>query len=202
MPSSTLVDYSKSELQTILKNKYKINKNISGDLTEDECRQVLSILARGHIGFEKLLSTYADKNGNLSKNNAFYGRQRSVAEKKSTQLQQECDELQKTIAEMEHKKSQLSDRKTILSLEHQNLEKQVRKLEAENLQFSSQISQLDSANHKLAKVNHELKQDNKRLKNLVDAIRLNLSKSIKGILGNDENEIKMALAKLYKSLLG
>jgi chromosome segregation ATPase len=195
MLSSTLSDTSKNELQTMLKDKYKINKNISGDLTADECRQLVSMLSQGNIGLEKLLAAYADKNGSLSKNNAFYGRQRSSSEKKAVQLQQECEELQATI-------SRLGDKKTTLSSEYQQLVQQIETLEGQKFQLSSKVQQLDSSNHELTKVNHELKQDNKRLKNLVDAIRLNLSKSVKGILRSDDSEIKRALAKFYKSLLG
>jgi chromosome segregation ATPase len=202
MSTSTLVESSKKEVQTTLKDKYKINKNISECLTEEECYQILGVLSSGNSGLEKLLNTYADKNGHLSKNNAFYGRQRSAAERKAAQIQQECEELQKNIAEMELKKSELGDRKTVLYLEYQQLQQQVQQLENDKLEFSSKISQLTSNNQQLTKVNHDLKQDNKRLKNLVDAIRLNLSKSVKGILRNDDSEIRKALAKLYKSLLG
>jgi chromosome segregation ATPase len=195
MPSSILIDTSKNELQTILKDEYKINKNISGELTADECQQLVSMLSQGNVGLEKILAAYADKNCNLSKNNAFHGRQRSSAEKKATQLQKECEELQITI-------SRLGDRKIILSLEYQRLMEQIETLENQKIQLDSKVKHLDSSNNELTKVNYELKKDNKRLKNLVDAIRLNLSKSVKGILSSDDSEIKKALAKLYKSLLG
>lgn len=195
MPSSTLIDASKNELQTMLKDKYKINKNISGDLTADECWQLANMLSQGNIGLEKLLASYSGKNGSLSKNNAFYGRQRSSAEKKAVQLQKECEELQITI-------SKLGDLKIALSSEYQQLMEQIKTLEGQKIQLSSKVDHLDSSNHELTKVNHELKQDNKRLKNLVDAIRLNLSRSVKGILSSDDSEIKKALARFYKSLLG
>ncbi len=195
MPPHPMINASKNDIQTMLKEKHNINKNISEDLTEDECRQLVSMLSQGNLGLEKLLASYAEKNGTLGKNNAFYGRQRSSAEKKAIQLQQECDELQITIA-------QLGDRKANLSSEHQELVQQIETLEGQNFQLSAKVKNLNSSNHELTEVNHELKKDNKRLKNLVDAIRLNLSKNFKSILGSDDSEIRKALAKLYKSLLG
>jgi regulator of replication initiation timing len=191
----TLIKNSKSELQTILKDKYKINKNISEELTADECRQLLSMLSQGNVSLEKILAAYADKNSALGKNNALYGRQRSSAEKKAIQLQQEYKELQQNI-------SQLGNRKTAVSSEQQRLVEQVKTLEEQKLQLSSKIKQLDSSNNELVKVNHELKKDNKHLKNLVDSIRLKLSKDLKDILIIDNSEIKKALTKLFQSTLG
>lgn len=191
----TLIKNSKSELQTILKDKYKINKNISEELTADECRQLLSMLSQGNVSLEKILAAYADKNSALGKNNALYGRQRSNAEKKAIQLQQKYEELQQNI-------SQLGNRKTAVSSEQQRLVEQVKTLEEQKLKLSSEVRQLDVRNNELAKINFELKKDNKHLKNLVDSIRLNLSKDFKDILTSDNSEIKKALAKLYKSLLG
>ncbi len=263
-----LTKNSKSELQTVLKDRYKINKNISEELTADECRQLLSMLSQGNVSLEKILAAYADKNSALGKNNALYGRQRSNAEKKAIQLQQEYEELQKKNSqpsnlkaavssehqrvveqvgtleeqklqlsskvkqldasnnelvkvnnelrqdnrrlkdlekereELQKKNSQLSKLKTTVPSERQQLVKQVKTLEEQKLQLSSKVKQLDASNNELVKVNHELKKDNKRLTDLVDAIRLNLSKNVKDILRSEESEIKKVLAKIYQSLLG
>jgi DNA repair exonuclease SbcCD ATPase subunit len=198
----SLVESTKAEVQEVLKDQYKINKNISQTLTAEECRQLLELLSNGNTGLEKLLTAYAGKNFDLGKNNAFYGRQRALAEKKAEELQQEYQELQNQIKAIEANKDVLVGRKQRLENETSELEQQISELQAENQLLATRVKNLDADQIQLAKVNHELKKDNKRLKNLVDAIRLNLSRNVKGILGKEDGELRKALAKLYKSILG
>ena len=200
-PVST-IESSKAELQNILKDRYRINKNISQDLTTAECRQLINILSTESQGLEKLLTAFAEKNSNLGRNNANLGRQRSIAQKRVERLQVEFQELQQTIEQIESNKLLLESRKCQLEQESAQLERQIESLQTQTKQLDLKVTALDANNHQLTQVNHELKQDNKRLKNLVDAIRLNLSKNIKGILGKEDGEIRKALAKMYKSIIG
>jgi chromosome segregation ATPase len=201
-PPPSLAESTKAAVQEVLKDKYQINKNISQNLTAEECRQLLVLLSNGNTGLEKLLTAYAGKNFDLGKNNAFYGRQRASAEKKVEELQQEYQELQNRIKAIEDKKVVLVGRKQLLENETSELEQQISKLQADNQSLTTKVEKLDADKILLTKVNHELKKDNKQLKNLVDAIRLNLSRNVKGILGKEDGELRKALAKLYKSILG
>ncbi|MFM6004193.1 MAG: hypothetical protein ACKPB7_13115, partial [Sphaerospermopsis kisseleviana] len=60
---------SKSQVQTVLKQKYGINKNISDVLDKEECERLLTILEDEPIAV-KLIESFAEKNSSLGKNNA------------------------------------------------------------------------------------------------------------------------------------
>jgi serine phosphatase RsbU (regulator of sigma subunit) len=63
-----------------------------------------------------------------------------------------------------------------------------------------QVEELNTNNQLFVKVNAELKQDNKHLKNLVDAIRLQIVKDMRGLLRYQDSELRQAIMKLYKSV--
>ena len=52
---------SKDELQTALKEKFGVNKNISQPLSKEECERLLNLLY-SEASAAKLVSSYADKN--------------------------------------------------------------------------------------------------------------------------------------------
>jgi TusA-related sulfurtransferase len=52
---------SKGQLQTILMEKYGINKNISAALNKEECEQIIEILDNEPITV-KLIESFAEKN--------------------------------------------------------------------------------------------------------------------------------------------
>ena len=71
-----------------------------------------------------------------------------------------------------------------------------------NQQLLAQVKELEVDNRSLIKVNAELKKDNKSLKNIVDSIRLQIAKDMKGILKNQDRDLRQAILKLFKSTQG
>ena len=192
---------SKKELQTILKDKYGINKNISQSLAVEDCEQVLAILQQ-EPSTVKLVDSFAEKNTDLSKNNRHFGLLRTNAEKKFQKLQSEYQQLETQIAAMEQAKKGLIDRKQIIAKETQNLEAEIKRLSAEKQHLSSKVQTLTTYNDELVEANTQLKKDNKELKNVVDQIRLRLARDTKMLLQYEDSEIRKALIRLFRWTLG
>lgn len=192
---------SKGQLQTILKEQYGINKNITDSLSLEDCENLLVTLS-SQPSTAKLVASFTEKNNELSKNNRYYGQQRSQAEKKFAKLQAEHEQLEKAIAEMEKTNEKLGDRKRNLSAEHEALESEINRLAAENQQLSSKVQTLTTRNDELVEANDQLKRDNKDLKNIVDQIRLRLARDTKMLLEYEDSEIRKALIRLFRWTLG
>jgi PHP family Zn ribbon phosphoesterase len=71
-----------------------------------------------------------------------------------------------------------------------------------NQQLLARVKELENDNQSLTKVNAELKKDNKSLKNIVDSIRLQIAKDMKGILKHQDSDLRQAILKLFKSTQG
>ncbi|WP_310482174.1 hypothetical protein [Chamaesiphon sp. VAR_48_metabat_403] len=71
-----------------------------------------------------------------------------------------------------------------------------------NQQLLARVKELEVDNRSLTKVNAELKKDNKSLKNIVDSIRLQIAKDMKGILKYQDSDLRQAILKLFKSTQG
>jgi len=84
---------SKDELQTVLKSKYGINKNISQPLNLEECTELLYVLNR-EPGAAKLVESFAQKNSTLGDNNRHYGRLREQSERKLESVKAEYRALE------------------------------------------------------------------------------------------------------------
>jgi hypothetical protein len=74
--------------------------------------------------------------------------------------------------------------------------------ESQNQQLLARVKELEVDNRSLVKVNAELKKDNKSLKNIVDSIRLQIAKDMKGILKYQDSDLRQAILKLFKSTQG
>ncbi len=192
---------SKSELQTILKEQYGINKNITQSLSLEDCENLL-ILLQNQASVGRLVESFIEKNNALSQNNRYYGQQRSQAEKRFEQLQAEHQQLKKAIDEQEKANKLLGNRKTILSEEHQALKSEIDKLTTENQGLSQKVQTLVTRNDELTEANDQLKRDNKELKNVVDQIRLRLARDTKMLLQYEDSEIRKALIRLFRWTLG
>ncbi|MFA9202034.1 MAG: hypothetical protein ACEQSC_00585 [Candidatus Nanopelagicaceae bacterium] len=72
----------------------------------------------------------------------------------------------------------------------------------QNKKLDQQVKDLYKNNENLQQVNGVLKQDNKHLKNLIDAIHLQLTQDVRDILKLTDVEMRQAVAKLFKSSLG
>ena len=192
---------SKDDLQTALKEKYGINKNISQALDKAECERLLDLLASEPIAV-KLAKSFTEKNASLGSNNAHYGRLRSQAEKKLEKLKVEYQELEESIAQIETSTVALESRKRQLELEQQQLELEIQNLAVRNSSLETKVSKLASEKEELVEVNDELKQENKALKNIIDEIRLKLTINLKKMLQLEDSEIRKAIAKLFKSTQG
>lgn len=192
---------SKDELQTVLKEKFGINKNISQPLTKDECERLLNLL-EGEPSAAKLVESYADKNSSLWRNNASYGRARSQAERKLAALQAEHSELEHLIDSIEQAKATLEIQRKRLEEEQRTLEADIQQLSSKNQFLISQVQTLTTQNDELTIANTQLKKENKDLKNIVDQIRLRLARDTKLLLQYEDSEIRKALIRLFRWTLG
>jgi uncharacterized protein (DUF3084 family) len=201
MADTSTTDNSKADLQTALKNRYGINKNISQVLTQSECQHLLTLLDSDSKAV-KLIESLVDKNSDLGNRNRQFGREREQAKQRLAQAKAEYDTLQAEIAQIEDSNQTLGQRKRQLEQETTTLQAQVDRLTARSQQLEGQVKTLNSENRELVNVNDELKQDNRRLKNLLDAIRLKFSQEMRQVLKTEDSEIRKAIVKLYKSILG
>jgi glycine cleavage system regulatory protein len=78
----------------------------------------------------------------------------------------------------------------------------IEQYESQNQQLAARVKELEADNRSLSKVNTELKKDNKSLKNIVDSIRLQIAKDMKGVLKNQDSDLRQAIVKLFKSTQG
>ena len=192
---------SKKELQTILKNKYGINKNISQPLASEDCEQLLVTLQK-EPSTVKLVDSFSEKNTDLGKRNQHFGLLRTSAEKKLQKLQSEYRQLEDQIATIERAKVGLIDRKQTITAETKALEADIKRLSAEKNYLSSKVQKLTTHNDELVDANQQLKKDNKELKNVVDQIRLRLARDTKMLLQYEDSEIRRALIRLLRWTLG
>ncbi|NEQ25613.1 MAG: hypothetical protein F6K28_42445 [Microcoleus sp. SIO2G3] len=192
---------SKDELQTLLKEKYGINKNISQALDKDECERLLSAL-ENEPSIAKLARSFTEKNASLGSNNAYYSRMRNQAEKRFETLKVEYRELEESIAQLETSTTALESRKRQLELEQKQLELEIQNLSARNDGLETKVKKLASEKEELIEVNDDLKKENKALKNIIDEIRLKLAINVKKMLQLEDSEIRKALIKLFKSTQG
>ncbi|MGG6298079.1 hypothetical protein ACQ4M4_27110 [Leptolyngbya sp. AN02str] len=72
----------------------------------------------------------------------------------------------------------------------------------ETTELSSKVQVLATEKDELSEANDQLKKDNKALKNLIDAIRLQISLDVKRLLNYEDSEIRRALMKWFKSTQG
>lgn len=175
---------SKSQLQTMLKEKHGINKNITQPLSEEDCTQLLNLLEQ--TSAQKLVHSFRKKNSELSNNNRNFGQRRKQAETKLERLQERHDALKKTIADS--KPSQRGQNGQVKTEEYETLKAEIDKLKTQNAE--------------LVEVNDELKKDNKALKNTVDGIRLQLARKTRALLQYEDSEIRKAAIRLFNLTLG
>jgi hypothetical protein len=79
---------------------------------------------------------------------------------------------------------------------------EIDRLDIQNQELNNLISALDADKERLVKINDLLKQDNKYLKNLIDAIRLELTQNIRSILRLEDKDLRKEVAKLFKRSQG
>lgn len=192
---------SKDELQSSLKEKFGINKNISQALTKEECERLFDLLC-SEPSAAKLVSSFADKNSSLGRNNATYAKARNQAERKFETLQAEYQQLEKSIESIEAAKLYLEKRKRELEEEQKKLEAEVQNLSSTNQSLKSNVQTLTTQNDELIVANTQLKKENKDLKNIVDQIRLRLARDTKMLLQYEDSEIKKAVIRLFRWTLG
>lgn len=192
---------SKQELQTILREEYGINKNISQSLGAEDCEQLLLTLQR-QPSAAKLVNSFAEKNAELGNRNRHFGSLRSNAESKLQTLQSDYQQLETQVAQMEKAKAGLENRRDNITVETKALASEIRRLQNEKQLLNSRVQTLTTQKEELSDANMELKKDNKDLKNTVDQIRLQLARNIKALLQYEDNEIKKAMIRLLGWTLG
>jgi chromosome segregation ATPase len=192
---------SKSELQTVLKDQYGINKNLTQALSLEDCENLL-ILLNNYPSAGKLVESFVGKNNELAQNNRYYGQRRQQAERRLERLQAEYKQTEQAIATLEKENAILKDRWELLSDEQRTLEAQVAQLDSYNQSLSSRVQTLTSENDQLVQANDQLKRDNKDLKNIVDQIRLRLARDTNMLLQYEDSELRKAIIRLFRWTLG
>lgn len=190
---------SKSELQTILKEKYAINKNISQPLSAEDCERLLILLGQDQSA-AKLVDSFIDKNSDLSQRNRRFGQQRGQAQKKLERLQVEYAELEQSINTLSPK--QLLEERERLLKQNLELNTRVSDLADKNKSLDLKTQQLSSDKDELVEANTQLKKDNKALKNIVDRIKLQLAQDTQALLQYEDSEIRKAMIRLFRWTLG
>ncbi len=188
---------TKKQLQDSLKLQYGINKNISQELSTENCERLLALMDQEPSILE-LVASFADKNIELGKNNQRFGQQRSQAERQLKKAKAEYEQLQKSVAEAESRNNGLRVKRGDLDKEQAALQQRINDLQAQNQQLSGTVQTLEKKTEALSDVNEVLKKDNKALKNLVDQIRLKLAIDIKQLMRYEDSELRKAAARLFK----
>lgn len=192
---------SKQELQTILREEYGINKNISQSLGAEDC-ELLLLTLQHQPGTAKLIDSFAKKNAELGNRNRHFGSLRSNAERNLQKLQFDYQQLETQVAQMEKNKADLENRRDNITVETRALVSKIERLESEKRHLDSRVQTLVTQKEELSGANVQLKKDNKDLKNTVDQIRLQLARNIKALLQYEDNEIKKAMIRLLGWTLG
>lgn len=188
---------SKAELQTTLKEKFGINKNVSQSLSQKDCEELLDILQQ-EPSTVKLVESYSTKNSTLGRNNASYSRAHKQAERRLEILQAEYRQLEQSIASIETAKKNLELKKGNLEAEQRELETKVELLVSRNQSLGATVQTLTTQNDELSVANTKLKKENKDLKNIVDQIRLRLARDTKELLQYEDSEIRKAVIRLFR----
>ncbi|MEA5505057.1 hypothetical protein VB735_18480 [Halotia wernerae UHCC 0503] len=124
---------------------------------------------------------------------------------------QRLQAAQKSLVTKKTKEIELNKQEYTAKIEHlNNFQKQEREryetiiqnLSGEKKLLEVQFQNINSQNNDLIKVNDQLKKDNKDLKNIIDGIKLQLTIDIKRLLQYEDSEIRQALIKMFKSILG
>lgn len=192
---------SKDELQTILKDTFGINKNISQPLNQEECERLLDLLKSEPSAF-KLVQSYAEKNSYLGRNNANYGRARNQAERKLEALKTQYSQLEQSIESIETANKTMEEKRAMLVAEQKRLQADVQALSSSNQSLASKVQTLTTENDELVSANTQLKKENKDLKNIVDQIRLRLARDTKELLKYEDSQLRKAIIRLFQWTLG
>lgn len=192
---------TKQELQTVLKEKHGINKNISKSLNSQECERLLDLL-HTESSAVKLIESFIQKNSELGNNNKTLGQRRSHADNKFARIQTEYRELEISIANLENSKLSLEQRKQKLEQESQKLDGEIKKISTANENLIAKVETLTTHNDELVTANQQLKAENKDLKNIVDQIRFRLARDTEELLKYEDSEIRKALIRLFKWTIG
>jgi chromosome segregation ATPase len=131
-------------------------------------------------------------------------RQRLQAAQKGlvTKSNDRIKSLQQDIKNRDLQIKQLTEQVKNIQPRNELLVKGGDELDGDTKQLVEKVKNLEASNQSLVKVSEELKQDNKRLKNIVDAIRLQLAQDMKGILKYPDKDLRQAILKLFKSTQG
>jgi regulator of replication initiation timing len=139
--------------------------------------------------------------GNELKNRqSAQGQQRRLVTIKTNQVEQLKQQYQADVKQLNLQIELLNQQ--IKGADSPDIFQKIALLEQQNEVQKNKIKELDDDNRSFVKVNDLLKQDNKHLKNIVDAIRLQIAQDMKGILKYQDGDLRQAILKLFKSTQG
>jgi chromosome segregation ATPase len=157
------------DLQSILKERYGINKNISQALTAEECQRIITLLD-SESSTAKLVNAFIGKNRELTTNNQQYGRQRSKAE---NQLQLEQEKAEAIQAELQASQAASQVLQSKLQTAQQtaiDLQTQLKGAEAESQKLQVLIAQMEQSKGKLVDRKQDLTQETDQLEAEIKAL--------------------------------
>jgi chromosome segregation ATPase len=160
---------TQDNLQSILKERYGINKNISQALTAEECQRIL-VLLESESSTNKLIDAFIGKNRELTTNNQQYGRQRSKAE---NQLQLEQEKAEAIQAELQASQAASQVLQAKLQASQQaaiDLQTQLQDAEAESQRLQDSIAQMEQSKGKLVDRKEDLTQATAQLEAEIKAL--------------------------------
>jgi chromosome segregation ATPase len=160
---------NQDELQSILKERYGINKNISQALTAAECQRILTLL-EAESSTAKLVDAFIGKNRELITNNQQYGRQRSKAEQQ-VQLEKERVEAMQIELQASQSASQLLQAKLQTAQQTAiDLRTQLQGAEAESQKLQASIAQMVASKETLIDRKQNLTQETAQLEAEIKAL--------------------------------
>ncbi len=182
--------------QSLLKEKYGINKNVSNVLSRAELEALWQKLEH-ESEFHKLIQSLIRKNQELANNNKQLGGARWRAERSLSQLQGNYKTLKVSYRDLEQQLTAM-DAQTPSSAPPQELGPLLKTNQA----LTQKLEKLESTNQDLKAVNDELKKDNKDLKTIVDKVRLDLARRTRELLTYEDHELRKAMVRMFKGILG
>jgi len=94
------------ELRQYLKDTYKINFNVSDNLSASEKQEVIDMIENNEA-IRKLVIGFVSVNKNLGNNNRMFGKQRSNAERKLKESEQENNRLSTEVSQIKYQYNEL-----------------------------------------------------------------------------------------------
>jgi chromosome segregation ATPase len=177
---------TQDELQSILKERYGINKNISQALSAEECQRILTLLS-SESSTAKLVDSFIGKNRELITNNQQYGRQRTKAE---NQVQLEKEKAEAIQVELQASQAASKILQSSLQTAQQtaiDLQTQLNLAESDSQRLQESIAQMEQSKGKLVDRKQDLAQETSQLEAEIETL-MQRSQALENQVGKLKSE--------------